>query len=688
MKTFKLPAVLLLLGLTLVGRATDPLDTWAWRNPVPPPTIRSFAFGGGQFVGVGLYGTIVTSSDGVNWIGRYSGTHKHLTAIAFGNGLFVALASGDVQVGVGGEILTSADGVNWNRNSQVLPGLDCYPCSAIAYGDGRFVAVGNGTILSSHDGTNWARQETGDSLGQIAYGNGKFVLLGSRSDGSNIVKLFDGVSWVELPPGAEQPVDDGLVYGNGQFLGVNGNVITSADGATWVDRGTQPPFPGDTAYANGLFFASDANNGGHTLATSTDGMNWTNHTSSGSVFVSGMAYGNGRFVAMGSECVSAGASQNCQIVFMSSADGVNWVASQPGFWFNDIAYGGGQFVAVGDGGIMTSTDDGVTWVRPDAAVTNTASSWIAYGNGQFAALGQSPGGGFGGRILTSADGVNWVERWSGSIHDPQGITYGNGLFAALADSGTILTSTDGVNWNQNQAPYSLLSIAYGNGKFVGVGDGIMTSTDAVNWRQTVLSTSELFPCEGCWNPLMLIAYGNGRFVALGSFASGNQIYSFSLVSPDGVSWVKQQWLTQYPPVAIAYGNGQFVAVGTGWLLAEAHGTIQTSRDGLTWSSLQVVAPFVFQGVAFGNGRFVAVGGWGEILQSGSIINLSVTPNTNPGLLSLSVEGPTGLGYMIQTTSDLLTWHDVARITNAPSDVVVTNGLPGTADRQFYRAVAQ
>lgn len=45
---------------------------------------------------------------------------------------------------------------------------------------------------------------------------------------------------------------------------------------------------------------------------------------------------------------------------------------------------------------------------------------------------------------------------------------------------------------------------------------------------------------------------------------------------------------------------------------------------------------------YGNGHFVAVGGQWMILQSGSIINLSITPNNDTGSLTLSFEGPTGV----------------------------------------------
>jgi hypothetical protein len=597
----------------------------------------------------------------------------------------VAVAVGDVTVSVGSAIVTSTDGVSWIQRQVGATDF----LNAVAYGDGQFVAVGNdGTILSSRDGTNWVLQVTGDSLSAIAYGSGKFVVLGYSTNGP-VVITFDGVSWVELPPGPELPVN-AIVYGDGQFVGVgaSGNLVTSVDGATWVDRGTQ--ISSDIAYANGLFIASGGG-AGNTLATSTDGVSWVDHTSSGPVYVSGMAYGNGRFVATGLDC----ALPECTDVILSTIDGVNWMPvrqSEDQAAFAAIAYGDGQFVAVGDG-IVTSTDDGVTWVSRVAGSTNAFFRAIAYGNGQFAAFredysaGQSTGRQTGSTILTSADGVNWVERWSGGVISLRGVTYGNGLFAVLGYCCpvTLMTSTDGVHWSQRAQAPAGWGIAYGNGKFVILGDGINTSTDTVDWRQTF---SGPFPCLDC--ELSAIAYGNGRFVALGGVLSANQtFYEISLASSDGVNWVMQQSLSPfdygYPPEAIAYGNGQFVAVGS-FDFDESRGTIQTSRDGLTWSSPQVVAPFLFRGVAFGNGRFVAVGG-DEILQSGPIINLSVTPSAKTGLLSLSLEGPTGLDYTIQGSSDLVAWRDVTRITNAASSQVILNGLAIEPGRQFYRAIS-
>src|SRR5262245_31447007 len=104
MNALKLSAMLALLISTEAGQA-HALDTWTRRNPVPLPTLSRSAYGNGQFVAVGSYGTIMTSIDGLSWGVRQSGTSKHLNGIAFGNGQFVAVGRD--------AILTSTDGVNW-----------------------------------------------------------------------------------------------------------------------------------------------------------------------------------------------------------------------------------------------------------------------------------------------------------------------------------------------------------------------------------------------------------------------------------------------------------------------------------------------------------------------------------------------------------------------------------------------
>ena len=133
---------------------------------------------------------------------------------------------------------------------------------------------------------------------------------------------------------------------------------------------------------------------------------------------------------------------------------------------NDIAYGNGKFVAVGgyDSGKMAYSTDGVTWTAVSEGIY---CQKISYGNGKFVA-------GYGSYYST--DGETWTEIVDdfGSSYSFNAIAYGNGKFVAAVYNLTVY-STDGVTWTvaSNRALAATNSyvraIAYGNGKFVAVG---------------------------------------------------------------------------------------------------------------------------------------------------------------------------------------------------------------------------
>jgi hypothetical protein len=102
-------AVLMILG---AGSNTlaEPLDTWHWRNPSPPGNdLKGVAYAQGKFVAVGDEGTIITSSDGVKWVERETGTDYGLRAVAYGNRTFVVVGKN----GVNGAVFTSTNAVKW-----------------------------------------------------------------------------------------------------------------------------------------------------------------------------------------------------------------------------------------------------------------------------------------------------------------------------------------------------------------------------------------------------------------------------------------------------------------------------------------------------------------------------------------------------------------------------------------------
>ena len=294
----------------------------------------------------------------------------------------------------------------------------------------------------------------------------------------------------------------------------------------------------------------------------------------------------------------------------------------------DVAYGNGQFVAVGDLGTIIASADGVNWTVCQSGTTNRLSA-VTYGSGRFVAvsgdplLWSSPPLNQTGIILASTDGLTWTQQLSPRQNPSQkfsSLVYGNGRFV-LADEHGLLTSTNGVNWlptlNESLDPAMVgIKLAYGSGQFVCFVTDVptdscppsklVTSTDGVHWvaRSMVVTNG----------PITSVTYGNGLFVAQSSYGvsvdgqivCGGVLYT----STEGINWVQAPaqsvpFSTATRINAISYGDGQFVAVG--------YGLVLTSIDGVDWVEKDLPSEFsTLWGITYGNNRFVAVGWAGFI----------------------------------------------------------------------------
>jgi hypothetical protein len=185
---------------------------------------------------------------------------------------------------------------------------------------------------------------------------------------------------------------------------------------------------------------------------------------------------------------------------------------------------------------MTSPD-GITWTSRSSASDNWWTS-VTYGNGLFVAVSNS---GSGNRVMTSPDGINWTSQTSATNKDWSSVTYGNGVFVAVAIGGAydlnnlVMTSTDEITWTSRTSPainYWWKSVTFGNGVFVAVaGEGnyygyrVMTSPDGITWTSYMAA-------GGDWRS---ITYGNGVFVAVAGrsrlFGGGVMTSSPTLVTP-------------------------------------------------------------------------------------------------------------------------------------------------------------
>jgi hypothetical protein len=309
-----LSSILLVIGFLIFlpnSAIAAPLDSWhlrwTWYPPWPPNTgtggpLTAVTYGNGIFVAVGwvffinpLESSILTSPDGITWTYRHSGTVSVLRAVTYGNGTFVA-------VGDDGTIVTSPDGGTWTQRT-VQATLPIGEFRAVVYGNGMFIAYGDyGATFTSPDGITWTERAFMTSVDHL-----------------------------------------GVAYGNGIFVSVGGAIFSSPDGVAWIQRYLDGNTFYGVAYVNGMFVAVGTNGA---IVTSTDGVRWIKRNSGADYCFSGVAFGNGFFVVVGDTSSPVG---YYGAVF-TSTDGVVWTKREPGTYedtFVSVAFGNGTFVIVG-----------------------------------------------------------------------------------------------------------------------------------------------------------------------------------------------------------------------------------------------------------------------------------------------------------------------------------------------------
>jgi hypothetical protein len=242
---------------------------------------------------------------------------------------------------------------------------------------------------------------------------------------------------------------------------------------------------------------------------------------------------------------------------------------------------------------------GLSWTLRTSAADNDWRS-VTYGNGLFVAVATT---GTGDRVMTSPDGITWTLRTSAADNDWHGVTYGNGLFVAVAHSGTdnrVMTSPDGITWTlrTSAADNDWRSVTYGNGLFVavaysGTGNRVMTSPDGITW------TIRTSAADNDW---LGVTYGNGLFVAVAYSGTDNRV----MTSPDGITWTLRTSAADNSWRSVTYGNGLFVAVSS----SGTDNRVMTSPDGITWTIRTSAADNDWLSVTYSNGLFVAVSGTG------------------------------------------------------------------------------
>lgn len=618
----------LFLGHVLAG---DPLDTWYWRNPLPQGNaLNGICFGEGRYVAVGNLGTILISPDGRNWLAQESGTQTDLRDVAYGDGVYVAV--GDI-----GAVLTSTDGRNWAE--QYSPWF--FNLRGIAWGNRQFVAVGDDTaILVSTNGADWELTAMGSlPLLDVAFGAGRFVALGGGAPASNVyggsssssnivMSSTDGRHWNrrELQTGALVGVGFGgghfaaaasADYGVGLVNYTRTTLLYSEDGLQWDAAAQAFNYGGSAICASRDSFFCFAPYGN--CLVSPTGEVWTNETTGPFSYIVAAASDGTSVVGVGSEY-----SRRSAMLVRDAA----------GHWENTarmaVSHGGpiyglgGKFLQVyayadawaGPTTSVSVSSNGVLWTNLPVMTNGAYLAWV-WNNGLFVAGGQN------GRVAFSTNAENWTEVDSGFPDSYVSMAGGSDQFIAVASGNAIFQSTNGLDWSRQEldGATNLGAIAFGNGVFVAADQSsgsLFISPNGTDWTCHYQTNGWTFNTLGFWQD---------RFIGR------DGAYNYH-VSTDGVNWALLLAAQLGTPIyEVGWQDGQYVAVG-GAYYPLSTSRLLTSQDGMNWRSHSPRMAGALRSLAFGNNTVLVTDTYGTVLQSAPWTNMPPQIATPPASLAV------------------------------------------------------
>ncbi|HWQ74681.1 MAG TPA: immunoglobulin-like domain-containing protein [Syntrophomonas sp.] len=363
----------------------------------------------------------------------------------------------------------------------------------------------------------------------------------------------------------------------------------------------------------------------------------------------------------------------------------------------------GKYMAVGYNGTLITSPDGITWQKVDVGTDTDRLTGIAHGNGKYVIVGTADSNYYAARIYTSDNGTDWRETAAIPEHGLYDVVYGDDGFVAVGQSGKILHSDDGENWDVitvNPMDYTLLSITYGNGKYVAASmrkhtgitqrGAIMTSADGVEWDVTHTNSTNTL-----WDITYAGSSDAGTFVAVGGESTGSY---YICTSSDGATWTQRSnsGSAYAQLLSVTYVNSQFIAVGStnsGGSSGANKAFITTSVNGISWSDRSDTTKSGLRVIVgdSNNNVSVAMGGTGNIYTSdnggtswdyrtlGATKHLnSVAWNGSDLFVSVGIEGtiqtsPDGVNWTIRTSGTSYNFNEVEYL-NGQFIAVGRNGI--------------
>lgn len=381
--------------------------------------------------------------------------------------------------------------------------------------------------------------------------------------------------------------------------------------------------------------------------------------------------------------------------FLSSTDGTNWNKLDIGCYaWKFLQYGNGRYVAVADyqQDKSASSTDGITWTYATMK-GNTYPTALVYGNGVFLSSAQYNSSWQAAKTLSySTDGLSWsLVNLSGVQNNAiVSLSYGNGVFLAIANGGPYNRSVDGVTWTQFTGPLTYFNEAsFVNGMFIVVGNSnLYTSTDTVTWQTYVTPFNSYWKAVKYLNNKYFIYSGNNQFYSSTDLVSWNaqstdgQVHQMNYInsqylyfpysgpnfwySSDAIKWTysttSSNFYAAYTPIANTFyqysGNSEKMLVSTG--------------NSVSWQSMPPVsgvrsaAPFNTRQSYIGSNNlipaYVSPIGMNTAIDSLSFTNLNLAGNASIKLYltnkKISTQKYITIAQSTQTayqSTDAVTW---------------------------------
>ena len=478
------------------------------------------------YVAVGQYGHFIKSTDGKKWESIINFTQKNILDVIYANGLFVC-------VGADGVIFTSSNLKTWTER---VSGVS-YQLNRIAYSEELqlYVAVGyQGVITTSPDGTTWTPRTSG------------------------VTVTLNSVKYIEF-------VHKFVAVGNGKHF------LYSDDGETWTDY----------VYTNYNFNVLDldfSNDLGIITAVINPLSGIQNHYI---ISYNGISWG---FITTTSSSYEVGTS----IDFIKE---LNFFITNN----NYISYDGRYFMQ-----ILSDMPQN----KKRLAYSSDLDSFVFVGND----------------IIVKTYGMNSYEVYQSQISESlNDICYSRklDLFVGVSSAGKIFTSKDKINWIERysrQNAFNRVIYSEDKGIFIALGNPILYSYDGINWTASTtiigIATSDVVYSE---DKEMFVSVGGTN----DSFYNGWISYSYN-----GINWtaINIDYLhSEYRFVSVCYSKalGKFAAVNL-------HGVVYTSSNGMQWTGHTVVENSTYTAILYSEAvrKFILIG----------------HSNTLGGILKTSVDG--------------------------------------------------